>query len=68
MFEFAALTYGMLASFVMASINRNRREARANPPVLAAFGLVLMSFSAALAVLLIGYVGVTSLSGAPAVL
>jgi dipeptide/tripeptide permease len=67
MFEFAALTYGVLASFVMASASRNRRERRRNPPVLVLFGLMLMSLSAGLAVLLLGYAGYEILSGAQTV-
>ena len=33
MFEFAAFTYGILASFVLASISSNQRANRANPAV-----------------------------------
>ena len=57
MLEIAALTYGALATFVMASINRNRREERANPPILTVFGLLLMAFSIAMSTILITYVG-----------
>jgi len=57
MFEFAALTYGVLATFVMSSAHRNRREERANPPILNHFGVLLMAFSFAMSVMLIGYVG-----------
>ncbi len=63
MIEFAALTYGVLASFVMATVSRNRREARTNPPMLSLFAWVLAGFSLTAAVMLIGYVGWQALSG-----
>jgi CHASE2 domain-containing sensor protein len=65
MFEFAALTYGLLASFIMSATNRNRRERRRNPVVLALFATGLMAFSAAFAVLLFGWITVQALAGAP---
>ena len=65
MFEFAALTYGVIASFVMASANRNRREARKNPPLLSLFGWVLMAFSLSVGVGLLGYCGYSALTGTP---
>ena len=64
MLEFAAVTYGVIASFVMASTSRNRREAVANPPMLHAFGWVLMTFSATTGVGLLGYCGYHALTGA----
>jgi multisubunit Na+/H+ antiporter MnhB subunit len=67
MFEFVALTYGVIASFIMASASRNRRERRRNPPLLVLFGLMLMGLSAAMGVLLLGYAGYQVLSGAPAI-
>ena len=67
MFAFAALTYGMLASFVMASVSRNRREARANPPILNLFGWTLMAFSMAMAAMLIGSIGYGTLAGSTVV-
>ena len=57
MFEFAALTYGVIASFVMTSANRNRREARRNPAILALFGWALMAFSLTVGVGLFGCAG-----------
>ena len=65
MFEFAALTYGVIVSFVMASTSRNRREARVNPPILIAFGWALMTFSATTGVGLLSYCGYHALTGAP---
>lgn len=64
MFEFAALTYGMIVTFVMASTSRNRREARNNPPLLTLFGWTLMTFSATTGVGLLGYCGYHALTGA----
>ena len=65
MFEFAALTYGLTASFVMASAHRNRREARNNPLLLTVFGWMLMAFSLSAGVGLLGYAGYSALTGAP---
>ena len=65
MFEFAALTYGMIVTFVMSSTTRNRREARHNPPILTLFGWTLMTFSGTTGLGLLGYCGYSALSGAP---
>ena len=64
MFEFAALTYGVIATFVMASAHRNRRDARRNPPLLALFGWLLMAFSLSVGVGLLGYAGYCAITGA----
>ncbi|WP_404713016.1 hypothetical protein [Sphingomonas sp. MMS24-J13] len=66
MFELAAITYGVLASFVMASLTRNKRAARRNPPILALFAWGLAGFSLGSAIMLIGYVGIHALSGGAA--
>lgn len=58
MFEAAALFYGLIASFVMASASRNRREKRHNPPVVLLAGWLLMSFSGAIGLMLLGYAAV----------
>ncbi len=58
MIEVAALTYGVLASFVIGAADRNRKHARANPPQVHALGWLLMSFSGASGVALLGYAGV----------
>jgi hypothetical protein len=63
MFEFAALTYGMLASFVLASISNNKRADRANPRIVTLFGWGLMAFSLTLALLLSGYVAYEVMGG-----
>jgi len=62
MLEFAALTYGALASFVMASLRRNRRDQIENPQILVMFGLGLFGFSLVMGALLIGYVGYQQLA------
>jgi hypothetical protein len=65
MFQFAALTYGVLASFVMASVHRNHRQARQNPPLLTLFGWMLMAFSLSVGLGLLAYVGYGALTGTP---
>ena len=65
MFEFAALTYGVIASFVMASASRNHREARQHPPLLIAFGWMLMAFSGTVGTGLLAYAGYHALVGTP---
>ena len=57
MLEATTLCYGMLASYVLASFSRNRREQRGHPPVLMLFGWLLLSFSAASALMLLGWAG-----------
>ena len=63
MFEFAALTYGVLASFVMTSMRRNRRDARTNSATLTLFGWALMAFSVSSSTILFGYAGYATLVG-----
>jgi len=55
MFEFAAFTYGVLASFVLASFSNNKRAERSNPRILTLFGWGLMAFSMTLSLLLTGW-------------
>ena len=55
MFEFAAFTYGVLASFVLASFSNNKRAERSNPRILTLFGWGLMAFSLTLSLLLTGW-------------
>ncbi len=52
MLEFAALTYTLLASFILSSAGRNKRQARPHQPMLRRVGIVLMAMSFTLAVLL----------------
>ena len=63
MTEMAALAYGLVASFVMASLARNRREQRRSPPILMLASWLLLSFSAAFGVMLLGYAGIAALAG-----
>jgi len=63
MIEVAALFYGVLASFIMASVSRNRREQKGNPPFLAAFGWLLFAFSGSMGTMLLGYAGWHMLAG-----
>lgn len=63
MFEFAAFTYGLLASFVLASIGHNRRAARPNPRMLTLCGWGLMAFSLTLSLALSAYAAAWALSG-----
>jgi hypothetical protein len=52
MFEFAALTYGLLASIVLSAAQRNRKLARPHPPMLVYVGYLLCGLSAGLAIAL----------------
>ncbi|MDX3909052.1 MAG: hypothetical protein QHC67_04460 [Sphingobium sp.] len=54
MIEFAALTYGVLASFVLSSAGRNRAAKRPHPPVLRHIGYVLCGMSAGTCAILTG--------------
>jgi len=53
MIEAALVTYGMLASFVLSGAERNRRQRRANHPMLERMGYVLCGTSAGAAALLL---------------
>ena len=63
MFEFAALTYGVLASFVLASVSNNKRANRPNPHNVTLFGWGLMAFSLTLSLLLSGWVAYQAIGG-----
>ncbi|NYT39682.1 hypothetical protein HZY97_02845 [Sphingomonas sp. R-74633] len=52
MTEFFVFAYAMLAMFVIMSMQRNKREQRANPQVVTMVGWGLFSLSSTLAVLL----------------
>jgi len=62
MMEFAALTYGLLASVILSAATRNRSKGRAHPPMLLYIGYLLCGASAGLA-LALGYVVIRLLSG-----
>jgi hypothetical protein len=66
MLEVAALFYGVLASFLMASVSRNKRDARGNTPVVALLGWAMLSFSAVMGAMLIAYAAWQLLAGAAA--
>jgi len=63
MFEFAAFTYGILASFVLASISNNKRANRETPRIVNLFGWGLMAFSLTLSMLLSGWVVYRTVAG-----
>jgi hypothetical protein len=62
MMEFAALTYGLLASVILSSAQRNRKLARAHPPLLLYAGYLLCGLSAGLTIAL-GVVAFSLLTG-----
>jgi hypothetical protein len=64
MLEVAALFYGVIASFLMASVSRNKREARGNPPIVTLFGWSMLSFSAVMGALLTFYAAWLLVTGA----
>jgi hypothetical protein len=66
MLEVTTLFYGVLASFVMASVTRNKREARSNAPMVTLFGWGLLAFSAVMGALLLAKVAYMLLTGANA--
>ena len=52
MMEFAALTYGLLASVILSAAQRNHKLARPPPPLLLYLGYLLCGLSAGLALAL----------------
>jgi len=52
MFEFAAVTYGLLASVILSAAQRNHRMERPHPPMLLYTGYMLCGLSAGVAVIL----------------
>lgn len=63
MMEFAALTYGLLASVILTAAQRNRKLARPHPPMLLYVGHLLCGLSAG-AALALAYIVVTRFTGA----
>lgn len=53
MMEFAALTYGLLASVILSAAQRNHKLARPHPPLLLYLGYLLCGLSAGLALALV---------------
>lgn len=54
MVEFAALTYGLLASVILSAAQRNRKMARPHPPLLLYVGYLLCGLSIGAALILLG--------------
>jgi hypothetical protein len=52
MVELAALTYGVLVSFVLSALTRNHRGQRPNPAMLQVFGYMLCGVSIGACVIL----------------
>ncbi len=57
MVEFAAVTYGLLMSFVFSSLHTNERRAQPTPAIMVAVGYFLCGVSATLAACLVGLAG-----------
>lgn len=60
MVEFAALTYGLLASIILSAAQRNRKLARPHPPMLFYVGYLMCGLSAGL-VMILAYLALSSL-------
>jgi len=60
MVEFAALSYGLLASLILSQVRRNHKLARPHPPLLLYMGYLLCGLSAGVALVLF-YVGMTGI-------
>ncbi len=63
MFEFAALSYGLLASVILSAAQRNRKLAKPHPPLLLYMGYLMCGVSAGVAIAL-AFIAVRSLIGA----
>ncbi len=63
MFEFAALSYGLLASVILSAAQRNRKLAKPHPPMLLYMGYLMCGVSAGVAIAL-AFIAVRSLIGA----
>jgi hypothetical protein len=62
MVEFAALTYGLLASVILSAAQRNRKRGCAHPPLLLYAGYLLCGLSGGVALALV-YVAWTLVGG-----
>ncbi|KFG91806.1 putative membrane protein [Sphingobium herbicidovorans NBRC 16415] len=62
MFEFAALTYGVLTSVILSAAQRNRKLAQPHPPMLLSAGYLLCGVSAGVAVIL-AYIALSQFVG-----
>ncbi len=67
MIEFAAVTYGLLLSFVLSSLHLNQKYRRRSPRIMIAMGYFLVGATGMLSAALFGYAAwVTLAGGAPA--
>ncbi|HAF41483.1 MAG TPA: hypothetical protein DCG90_06930 [Sphingobium sp.] len=62
MMEFAALTYGLLASVILSAAQRNHRLRQPHPPLLLYMGYLLCGLSAGAAIAL-GYIATSAILG-----
>ncbi|NML08948.1 hypothetical protein HHL08_02110 [Sphingobium sp. AR-3-1] len=62
MVEFAALTYGLLASVILSAAQRNRKRGHPHPPLLLYVGYLLCGLSGGVA-LALAYVAWTLVGG-----
>ena len=62
MMEFAALTYGLLASVILSAAQRNHRMKQPHPPMLLYTGYLLCGVSAGIAVVL-SYIALSQFAG-----
>lgn len=62
MFEFAALSYGLLASVILSAAQRNRKLAKPHPPLLLYMGYLMCGVSAGAAIAL-AFIAVRNLIG-----
>lgn len=62
MFEFAAITYGLLASIILSAAQRNRKLSKPHPPMLVYVGYLVCGLSAGLAMGL-AYMASTHIAG-----
>lgn len=62
MFEFAAITYGLLASVILSAAQRNRKLAKPHPPMLLYIGYLVCGLSTGLAIAL-GTIAMTQIAG-----
>lgn len=62
MMEFAALTYGLLASVILSAAQRNHNLKQPHPPLLLYLGYLLCGLSAG-ATIALGYIAVRMIFG-----
>lgn len=63
MIEFAAVTYGLLLSFVLSSLHLNQKHRRPNPRLMIAMGYFLVGATGMLSAALFGYAAWATLVG-----